>query len=350
MVNGFKSRRSLRNKSTVLFTAAGLVLSLAALFVLILYYGKLVNFSPAAAVSREYDKYYVMITENMDSEFWQNVYASAKTAAAGEDAYVEMLGENLSTDYSAEDLMRMAIASDVDGIIVEPNGDEELVSLINEAADKGIPVVTVSQDETQSERVSFVGVNSYSLSQKYASEVIKAVGKDTRSILVLMNTQDSEAEENTVFNAIKEWAEKSDLSTFDIEVTAVNMNSSKDFDSEEKIRELLLNAATLPDILVCLDATDTECAYQAVREYNLVGDITIIGYYSTDTILTAVKKNIIESTFAVDAAQMGQYSVDALVEYARMGHVNDYFSVDVTLVNSDNVDSFLTPEETAEES
>jgi len=346
--HSFVNREYNSKRSRILLIIAGVILVLITASGLLFYNLKVADFKITSVKAKDYKYYYVMITENMDSPFWQNVYSSAKTTAAEDGAYVELLGSNLSADYSLSDLMRIAIASNVDGIIMEPNGDTDISALINEASDKGIPVITVSEDEPQSARKGFVGVNSYSLGQKYASEVVKSMNKDTRNILVLTNMKEGKAEENAVFTEIKERVIASSVSTQGINVSAININSQKDFDSEEKIRDIILNSETLPDILVCLDATDTECAYQAVREYNLVGEVTIIGYYSTETILTAINKNIIESTFAVDDKEMGEYSVDALTEYLQTGHANDIKGVDITIINKANVAAYLVPEETTQ--
>ena len=99
-----------------------------------------------------YDKYYVMITKDRKSSFWQSVYQSAYQRGLEENAYVDLLGENLSEDYSREDLMRIAISSGVDGIFVESDESGELTELIDEAVDRDIPVVTLYGDNTHSKR------------------------------------------------------------------------------------------------------------------------------------------------------------------------------------------------------
>ena len=108
-----------------------------------------------------YDKYYVMITKDSKSSFWQSVYQGAYRRGLEENAYVDLLGENLSENYSREDLMRIAISSGVDGIFVESDESGELTELIDEAVDRDIPVVTLYGDNTHSKRCSFVGVGSY---------------------------------------------------------------------------------------------------------------------------------------------------------------------------------------------
>ena len=120
-----------------------------------------------------YDKYYVMITKDRKSSFWQSVYQGAYQRGLEENAYVDLLGENLSEDYSREDLMRIAMSSGGDGIFVESDESGELTELIDEAVDRDIPVVTLYGDNTHSKRCSFVGVGSYNLGREYGRQVLK---------------------------------------------------------------------------------------------------------------------------------------------------------------------------------
>jgi ribose transport system substrate-binding protein len=90
-----------------------------------------------------------------------------------------------------------------------------------------------------------------------------------------------------------------------------------------------------------MEEVDTECACQAIVDYNKVGDITIIGSYSSDIILGAVKKNLAALTVAMDTDQLGKQCVQALHEYQDMGYVNNYYSVDLNIIDKNNVSSYL---------
>ena len=57
------------------------------------------------AESNVYDKYYVMITDNYKSDFWQSVYKGAFEKAKESNIYVDLFGEQFSKDYSVEELM-----------------------------------------------------------------------------------------------------------------------------------------------------------------------------------------------------------------------------------------------------
>ena len=105
-----------------------------------------------------YDRYYMMITREGKSVFWQSVYQGAYERALQENVYVDWLGNDRFQDYSVEEQMEIAIAAGVDGIIVTASEEEEMTALIDRADMVGIPVVTLYGDNTQSARCSFVGV------------------------------------------------------------------------------------------------------------------------------------------------------------------------------------------------
>ena len=66
----------------------------------------------------KYDRYYVMITEDRKSDFWQSVYRGAFERGQEENVYVDLLGEHLSQEYTRAELMRIAMSSGVDGIFL----------------------------------------------------------------------------------------------------------------------------------------------------------------------------------------------------------------------------------------
>ena len=76
---------------------------------------------------------------------------------------------------------------------------------------------------------------------------------------------------------------------------------------------------------------------QAVLDFNLAGKVTIIGYYSSDDILTAVEKGVISVTCDVDTEQLGRYSIEALTEYQKDGRTNSYYNVDINFLDREAV-------------
>lgn len=303
---------------------------------MIFYKSRIVGIASAEAVNyRKYDYHYAIISEESDAPFWEDIYQGALEKGMELDAYVEKVGNKLQTSYGLKDLMKIAIASKVDGIILEPNGEEDITNLINKAEEAGIPVVTVLTDAPESKRISFVGINSYNQGQTYSRQVLELIQEGRKKITVLLGSDTKDTRQNTIYSNISEAVVGTD-----VELCYATINTQNPFSSEENIRELVMSMNP-PEVLVCLTATDTRNAYRALVDYNKLGDITIIGYYDEDLILRAIEMKNIHSTMTIDAKQMGAYCVEALTEYLQSGQVSDYFSVDISVINKSNIKDYI---------
>lgn len=284
-----------------------------------------------------YQSYYVLITDQRKTPFWESVYEGAVSAAEKSGVYVELLGADLDEEYDKEQLMEIAIASKVDGIIVEADDSNKMTQLIREADNAGIPVVTALGDNALGGRKSFAGVSSYNLGKEYGKQVCEIYKKksyETMTALVLLDADETNTNQNTILTAIREMIESEQLSgNIQLETSLIDKQSA--FSSEESIRDIFLQEEeSLPEVIVCLDEQDTTCVYQAVVDHNKVGEVEILGYYESDTIRSAIEKNIIAATITVDTQQMGELCVEALNEYREMGYVSDYFAVDTQLIDA----------------
>lgn len=286
--------------------------------------------------NQEYQYHYVVISEQLDEPFWDFIYQGASEKGKEQGALVEKLGSNLSVSYSLEELMEIAIVSEIDGIILEPNGETAITELINRADKAGIPVITVLKDDSLSRRKSFVGINSYNLGQAYGEQIIAIAGSSKRDVVVLLNGDSKDTSTNIIYSGIRDT-----VSEYNITLEAAKINRNSTFGSEEDIRKIIMEPTKAPDILVCLTAMDTLYAYQAVVDYNKVGQIAIVGYFDSELILRAVEKEIIYATMAVDAKQVGAYCVDALTEYKETKRVSNYFPVDISVINKDKIEQYL---------
>lgn len=294
--------------------------------------------------AKKYSQYYVMITQERNSSFWNAVYEGAKQAGAEQDIYVDMLGESLPHDYTREDLMRIAIASEVDGIIVTADESEEMTNLINEAVAQGIPVVTLYGDNTRSERCSFVGVGGYNLGKEYGEQVLGVVREHpelTRvNVAVLVSANASDAGQNIITSGVQDTIDRAAPRTDKINMSIISVDATNAFSVEESIRDLFMEEE-LPDVIICLNELHTTCVYQAVVDYNKVGKVAILGYYDSETIIKAIDRGVIRSTIAIDTDRMGRYCVEALSEYNQLGYTSQYFTTDIELIDKKNVSSYM---------
>lgn len=297
--------------------------------------------------STKYDYHFVMIHSGAMDDFWDSLYQGAKKQGAKVGAYVEDFGNTVPGDYSTEELLEMAIAARVDGIVVEGNRSNHMKELIQEAEDNGITVITMMQDVVDSARKSFIGINDYSIGELYGNQAVEALEKRTEGgitplkVTVVLNSVSQGAGTSLTVSKIKDTIAKS---LDNVQVSELNIERDEDFESEEDIRNMAVNPEKRPDVIICLESVDTITCAQIITDYNLVGQVDIFGYYSSPEVLEGIQKGIIKSSVDVDAEAVGETCIQYLDKYMVKGYVNEFVTVDTKLITKANVDTYIQKE------
>lgn len=289
-----------------------------------------------AEESRVYESQYEMIVGSGKNEFWQAIYESAKKTAENHNAYLEFHASDMGTGYNEIDYMEISIAAGVDGIILEFNGEEALKKEIDKAETAGIPVITIMNDAPDSKRQSFVGVNDYQMGQAYGEQVAALMDENTETALILLDSEKGDFEKSQIYSQINNVIMEQENGK-NIKIQAQSLIPENKFDIEEAIRTIFQSPEGPPQILVCMDEVTTECAYQAMIDFNMVGEVKIIGYYVSDTIREAVNKGLIPVTCTLDTEKMGKDCIEALWEYKQEGRVNSYYNVELEFVSKNEI-------------
>lgn len=289
-----------------------------------------------AEESRVYESQYEMIVGSGKNEFWQAIYESAKKTAENHNAYLEFHASDMGTGYNEIDYMEISIAAGVDGIILEFNGEEALKKEIDKAETAGIPVITIMNDAPDSKRQSFVGVNDYQMGQAYGEQVAALMDENTETALILLDSEKGDFEKSQIYSQISNVVMEQENGE-NVKIQAQNLMPENKFDIEEAIRTIFQSPEGPPQILVCMDEVTTECAYQAMIDFNMVGEVKIIGYYVSDTIREAVNKGLIPVTCTLDTEKMGKDCIEALWEYKQEGRVNSYYNVELEFVSKNEI-------------
>lgn len=283
-----------------------------------------------------YHYHYAFIADDTEPEFWDEVYKGAKKEADEEHVYVERMEDVLAVESTTEDLLRLAIHSNVDGIIYYGEDSVSVQKLIEEAVKKGIFVVTVRQDIDGSARQCFVGVSSYDLGQEYGKQILEILSQQqtAQTITILVDDATIESRQTMFTMGIQDVLAGNLEEELMPDIRMQKIDTSDAFSAEEAIRDIFVDEGNLPDILVCLSSIYTQCAYQAAVDYNHVGDVKIIGYYASDKILEAIEKQIVYSTIRVETEEIGRSCVNVLTDYQKTGYANSYVPVGMQVIDS----------------
>ena len=319
-----------KKKFNYLTIIAGLVL--ISLICLILYIAR--EYVTISALQKEYTQgqedtdyqYHCAFITSSVTAFWDTAFEAAREEGIPYGIYVEDFGKNLDLSYTANDLLKMAIAANVDAIMIEANGDYSTTQLINKAVDAGIAVSTIYRDNMNSDRYSYTGINNVTIGYDYGSLALK---------YAILDSQEQDTESRLLISGIGKALEEK---RSDMKLDTMKLNNSNTFEVEESIREFLKNNHDKTDIVICTTLQQTQSISQIAVDMNYVGDFKIIGSYQNDSVLEYLSSGVISANIVIDAAQMGKRAVDNLAEYLEYGHTSDYSQVDVhTLEQSDAI-------------
>jgi ribose transport system substrate-binding protein len=143
---------------------------------------------PEKSTGELIDNRIVLITQELDTPFWDKVSAGAKQQAKKDGARLEIWG---SFGNNQEDFLKqieIAIYSQVDGIIVQGLDTKEFKELTKvTAASYGIPIITVANDVPMAEslRRTYVGSNQYLAGKMIAEQLVKDMGESGEVVLML---------------------------------------------------------------------------------------------------------------------------------------------------------------------
>src|SRR5690554_1065363 len=138
----------------------------------------------------------VVISQEMDSPFWNQVERGALSAGVELNVGVEFWGTYRS---NMEDFMQhieVAIASKVDGIIVEGLNTVEFSQITKlKAAKYGIPVITIANDVSMNEslRKTYVGSN-HQLGGRLIAEQLVSDMQGAGKVVVMVSNREEESQ------------------------------------------------------------------------------------------------------------------------------------------------------------
>lgn len=273
--------------------------------------------------------FYVVAPNSVDP-FWKEIRQGIEDAAKDYNVVIEFNAPRFNNPQEELKYLDMAVISNVDGIITHVSNGLDFTSLINNAYDKGIPVVTIENDDKGSNRNAFVGTNSFLLGKEAAKLMINATkGKANIAIIVSNDYELDEVSQNLKINGFL-----SSIKSYP-EMKVVKIYTSKmGILSAEEITQSILNDRENINAIYTTSSVDTLGTAQQIVNYNEVGNITLVGYGDTESILRYIRKGIIYGTVMSDAYKMGYESLRALIDIKEQNNVSTFIDTGVKVITN----------------
>lgn len=279
--------------------------------------------------------HFYFIAQNSVDPFWNEVMQGAQKAAKDYNVVVEYNVPRFNNPEEELKFMDIAITSKVDGIITHVPYGQGFTSSIDKAYSKGIPVITIENDDSESSRYAFVGTNSFVLGKEAAKLLIEATGGKA-NIAVISN---SDLEQDSTEHNLKMNGFLSTLKDYpDMKVIKI-YTSQMGILSAEEITQTIIDSRDNINAIFAFSSADTLGSAQLIVDRSKVGSIVLVGYGNSEDIVRYIDKEIIYGTVASDPYKMGYESVKALVDVKDGNSVPTFIDTEVKVLTKKNLSS-----------
>lgn len=282
-----------------------------------------------------------MILKDSEDPFWKQFKNGADKAAnlyqvSLDLTYLQARGQKKSP-FSMVELLDKARVASVDGIISFVSDGKNAAPIVDQAANQGIPTITLENDIPNSKRASFVGYNAYRFGQEAGKKMTEAMaGKGKIAIIMNRNeTAEQDSQNLKISGFLNEVNKNKNMEVTEYIISDIGVYGTQD------IVEKLLNSPEPVEGLFITNAVDTESVAQLLVEYNRVGDYMVIGAGNSDEIMKDVDKKIIYASVYVNAYEMGYKCVETLAKIKLGDSVPSYIDTTIGVLSSE--DSSLNP-------
>ena len=268
--------------------------------------------------------------------FWQTVHAGALKAAGEFDLEILWNAPQLEIDSSRQiSIVENLIARQVDGIVLAPVDEEALVSVVERAVERGIPVSIFDSGIKTDRIISYVATDNYSAGVMAARRMGEIVGgKGKVGVIGFMPGSASTMQREAGFT-----------DTIAKEFPGIEMLGVR-FPMADRARALseaenLMTAH--PDLagLFADNESSTDGTVRAVKQRGAAGQVKIVGFDASEELVSELKAGVIDSIVVQDPFKMGYESTRNVALQLRGEQPPRETDSGAYLIRADNID---TPE------
>lgn len=277
---------------------------------------------------------FIFVCPIVGLEYWNLCTDGIEAADAEFGTSTQVVGPTDASNFVTEVVgyMETAIATKPDGIFCYA-GLDSMPKLLAEAAEAGIPVVTIDSDcSDTTNRLAYAGTDPYNAGYASGLAMIEGTGGEG-TIAILTSSLGSEKEQIEI-NAFMDAIADTNLEVVVTEETNADLAVG--------VVKMEAIAQTYPDLKAVLgtSAYDVQAAAKVKVEYGL-DDLVLVGYDDQEETLKYIRDGVIYGVIVQDPYTMGYLGVKNLYDYLTNGKVeNEHVDTGTITVTLDNVDTY----------
>lgn len=277
---------------------------------------------------------FIFVCPIVGLEYWNLCTDGIEAADAEFGTSTQVVGPTDASNFVTEVVgyMETAIATKPDGIFCYA-GLDSMPKLLAEAAEAGIPVVTIDSDcSDTTNRLAYAGTDPYNAGYASGLAMIEGTGGEG-TVAILTSSLGSEKEQ------IEIKAFMDAIADTNLEVVVTEETNA---DLSVGVVKMEAIAQTYPDLKAVLgtSAYDVQAAAKVKVEYGL-DDLVLVGYDDQEETLKYIRDGVIYGVIVQDPYTMGYLGVKNLYDYLTNGKVeNEHVDTGTITVTLDNIDTY----------
>ena len=277
-----------------------------------------------------------LVTKAMDSEFWLSVADGAKAGAAerpGVKLTIVAPDREINVDQQVS-ILEDQVRRGVKALVVSPAGSAQVMSALELASSRGIPVVLIDTDAPFAKKVSYIGTDNRRGGQLAAKCLVdRLVGKG--EVALISGVPGNESQDARAQGFIDAVAQ----------VPGMKLVAQQPANSERSlgltVMENILTAH--PDVKGVFATNDQMAlgAMEALDARGLRGKIAIVGFDATKEAVQATVDGKLAGSVAQNPRAMGQKGVEAALAALDGRPVDKRIDTGTELVTKENSEKYL---------
>ncbi len=274
------------------------------------------------------------VTCTVNSRFFGPLKKGMSDAAEMLGVRCDFMGTEGVDVIEQAEIVRRAANSGYDGIAVDIIDPEAFDAVIQEAVNKGIPVVAFNIDDraTPNARLSSVNQNLYKAGQSLAEHLLSEIPENAR-ILMTMHDRGISALEDRLNGMLSILKQKN------VEATVVIPGNDSTKGTEVIAAALKENSDIR--IILATGQSDTEAAGTAIEKYFPNRGFWAAGFDLSPKTLELIKAGHIRCTVDQQPYIQGFYPVVQLTHYLRYGIKPSDIDAGAVIIDKSNVDQVM---------
>ncbi|OHB60135.1 MAG: hypothetical protein A2168_07540 [Planctomycetes bacterium RBG_13_50_24] len=272
-------------------------------------------------------------------EFWKTVHTGADMAGRELDVDILWKGSLKEDDREAQiSVVENIITRGVDGIVLAPLDDAALRRPVDEAMNRGIPVVIFDSGLKGDNYISYVATDNFKAGQLAGQYMAKLLdGKGSVAVLRYAEGSDSTTRrEDGFLDAIQAFA--------DIEIVTSNQYAGVTTESALQAAENLLSrfggteGNLRIDGIFCATEPTALGILRALQNAGFAGKVKFVGFDSSEKMIAALRAGELSGFVVQNPMKIGFLGVTTLVGHIRGREAPRRIDTGSILVTMENID------------